>query len=178
MKLVKMFLKIYRLLFWSVEKQARYVGVTVGKGNFLSSRFWSSEPYLITIGDYCALTEGVKIHTHGGAHAVYSKVPNFDVFGKVKLGNYVYVGNNAQIMPGVTVGDNVIIAAGSIVTKSVPSNVVVGGNPAKILSTLDSFIEKNIIYNLNSRGFSREKKKLLLLSQTDDMFIHKDCMKL
>lgn len=77
------------------------------------------------------------------------------------------------IMPGVTIGDHVLIAAGSVVTKSVPSNVVIGGNPAKIISTLDDYINKNIQWNLGSKHLSGREKKKFLLSLSDDRFIRK-----
>lgn len=80
-------------------------------------------------------------------------------------------------MPGVTIGDNVLVAAGSVVTKSIPNNVVVGGNPAKILCTIDEYIERNIKYNLNSKGLSYADKKKLLLSLPEEMFIRKSIMK-
>ena len=65
-------------------------------------------------------------------------------------------------MPGVTIGDNVLVAAGSVVTKSVPSNVVVGGNPAKYICSIDEYIERNEQYNLNTKGMKMEEKKVLL----------------
>lgn len=60
----------------------------------------------------------------GGGGAVRSKYPKFDTFGKVVIGDWVYIGTNALIMPGVTIGNNVLVAAGSVVTKSVPPGVV------------------------------------------------------
>lgn len=168
--------KLIRFLkrcFWSLERQARHAGVRIGKGNFIASHFWSSEPYLITIGNHCALTEGTKIFTHGGAGVAREEYPNFDLFGKVVLGNRVYVGSGAMIMPGVTIGDNVLIAAGSVVTKSIPSNVVVAGNPAKFVCTLDDYIEKNIAFNTDTKSLSKKDKKAFLLAQPDDKFIKK-----
>ena len=79
-------------------------------------------------------------------------------------------------MSGVSIGDNVLIAAGSVVTKSIPSNVVVGGNPAKILCSLETFIERNMKYNTNSKGLSSEKKRELLQSLPEEMFIRKKMM--
>lgn len=177
MILRKLLIMIQRVL-WSKETQARKAGVHIGGGNFIASRFWSTEPYLITVGSYCQITNGVKFFTHGGAGAVRRKYPKFDTFGKVVIGDYVYIGNNSLIMPGVTIGDNVLIAAGSVVTKSVPSNVVVGGNPAKILCTLDQYIERNKKYNTDSKGLSAEDKKNLLLSMPDEKFIKKNEMKI
>ena len=139
-------IKIIYLFFLkqiSPIKHARAIGVNIGRGCLVyRSMEWPAEPYLITIGDNCALTGGTRIFTHGGSTVAREKYPDFDVFGKVVLGNRVYVGSGAMIMPGVTIGDNVLIAAGSVVTKSIPSNVVVAGNPAKYVCTLDEFIEK------------------------------------
>ncbi len=173
MSLMKRIIDRFKTSRMSLEEQAKYYGVIMGYDNYIASRFWSSEPYLITIGNHCALTYGSKIHTHGGAHAVYHKITDFDAFGKVTLGDYVYVGCYAQIMPGVTIGSHVLIAAGSIVTKSIPSDVVVAGNPARIICSLDDYIERNSQYNVSSRYFSREEKQNYLMSLSDEMFIHK-----
>ena len=65
----KIFRKIKFLIettAYSLEQQARRAGVTMGSGNEIMSRFWSSEPYLIEIGDNCQITNGVKFFTHGG----------------------------------------------------------------------------------------------------------------
>lgn len=164
---------IYRRLFWSLERQARSAGVTIGHSNLILSRFWSSEPYLITIGSHCQITGGVKFHTHGGAQAIRHLYPDFDCFGKVQIGNYVYVGYNSMIMPGVTIGDNVLIAAGSVVTKSIPSNSVVGGNPAKYICSIEEYLQRNAKYNTGSKGMSIEEKKELLSSLPDSSFIKK-----
>ena len=164
MEILRKMIAFYRRFFWSLEKQARYAGVKMRKNNFIASHFWSSEGYLISIGDYCQITNGCKIFTHGGGNAVRSMYPHFDCFGKVSLGNYVYVGNN------------VLIAAGSVVTKSILDNVVVGGNPAKILCSLATYLEHNIKYNLDSKGMDAEKKKKFLLSLPKEKFIRKEEM--
>lgn len=175
-----MFLKkiksIYRKNFWPLERQARYAGVKMGAHNFISSRFWSSEPYLITVGNHCQITAGVKFFTHGGGGAVRLFIPKFDAFGKITIGDYVYIGSNSLIMPGVSIGDNVLIAAGSIVTKSIPSNVVVGGNPARIVCTIEEYIERNLPYNLNSKGLNFEEKRQMLLYLPEEKFIKKSFM--
>lgn len=165
--------EIYKKTFWSYAKQAKAAGVTIGESNFISSQFWDAEPYLIKIGSNCAITTGVKIYTHGGARAARRWYPKFDIFGKVTIGDYVYIGNHSLIMPGVTIGDNVLVAAGSIVTKSVPSNSVVAGNPAKYICSIEEYIERNKKYNTNTKGLSKEKKKEVLLSMDESKFVHK-----
>lgn len=160
--------------FASKDKYARYIGVNLGDRNLiLDNNLWSSEPYLITVGNNNQFGVGARIFTHGGGLVFRSRIPDFDSFGKVTIGNSVYVGANSLIMPGVEIGDGVLIAAGSVVTKSVPSNVVVGGNPARILCTIDEFIEKNVRYNTHTKQLSNIAKRKILLSLDDSMFIKK-----
>lgn len=169
-------ISLFKSIFWSLEKQARYAGVDLGRHNFIASRFWSTEPYLIKIGDYCQITAGVKIFTHGGAGAARRQYPKFDTFGKVLIGDYVYIGNNSLIMPGVSIGNNVLIAAGSVVTKSVPSDVVIGGNPARIICSLETYINRNIMYNTETKGLKSSEKKKVLLNLEEDKFMKKEIL--
>jgi len=158
----------------SNEQYAKFIGVKIGGGNFIAGKdHWPSEPYLITIGSNCALTKGVKIFTHGGARVARRKYPNYDVFGMVEVGDYCYIGTNSLIMPGVKIGNGSMVAAGSVVTKSVPPNMVVGGNPARILCTVDEYIERNKTFDLESKGLSYEQKRTFLLSLPKERFIRK-----
>jgi len=117
---------------FSPRWHARMIGVNLGDNCLIyRSMEWPSEPYLVTIGNNVQLTKGVAIHTHGGGNVVRRKVPDFDAFGKVVIKDWAYIGAHAQIMPGVTIGEGAMVAAGSVVTKSVPDGMVVGGNPAK-----------------------------------------------
>ena len=63
MKLISRFRSLYRKSFWPLEKQARCAGVSLGEHNYIASRFWGTEPYLIKVGSYCQLTGGGK-NTH------------------------------------------------------------------------------------------------------------------
>ena len=106
------------------------------------------------------------------------RYPNFDSFGKISIGNHVYIGANSLIMPGVTIEDNVLVAAGSVVTKSVPSGYVVAGNPAKIICSIDSYIERNLKYNTETKGKNFEYKRELLKTLPDDKFIKKGYLRI
>lgn len=91
----------------------------------------------VRIGDNCMLAPGVHIYT-----ATHPLNPTERNAGKeyakpVTIGNNVWIGGRAVINPGVKVGNNVVIASGAIVTKDVPDNVVVGGNPAKIIKQIE-----------------------------------------
>lgn len=164
---------IYNRLFLTPEKMARHIGVTIGKNCFIGTRNFSSEPYLITIGNNVQVTRGVSIHTHGGGNAVREKHPDFDVFGKVVIEDWAYIGAHSQIMPGVTIGRGALVAAGSIVTKSVAPGTVVGGNPARYICTVEEYYERSKKYNLSTKGLSQTEKRNILLNTPDDKFLKK-----
>lgn len=164
-------------LFWrytlSPEKFAKHIGVTIGKNCLISTRNWSSEPYLVTVGNNVQITNDVQIHTHGGSNSIRKDHPSFDVFGKVVVEDWAYIGASSQIMPGVTIGTGALVAAGSVVTKSVPPHTVVGGNPARIICTTTDYYEKNKRFDLETKGFGIDEKKRILLSTPDEKFIKK-----
>ena len=91
----------------------------------------------ITIGSNVFLAPGVHIYT--ATHPLNPEERNSGAeFGKaVKIGDSVWLGGRSVICPGVTIGNNVVVAAGAVVTKDVPDNVVVGGNPAKIIKNIE-----------------------------------------
>ncbi len=171
--ILKKITKLYWRLLASPESYARHVGVKIGKNCLINTRNWPSEAYLITIGNNVAITKGVYIHCHGGARVIRTQHPTFDIFGKVAIEDWAYIGSNSQIMPGVTIGEGALVAAGSIVTKSVAPHTVVAGNPARFVCTTEEYYEKNKKYDLGSKGLSHLEKRELLLSLSDDHFIKK-----
>lgn len=171
--MIKILIKKYRKTFWSPERYARHLGVKIGKGCDIQDITFSTEPYLIEIGNHVQLTKGTKIFTHGAAWVLREKHKDIDFFGKVVIKDNVYVGNNSLIMAGVTIGNNVIVAAGSVITKNVPDNSIVGGNPAKIIGTIEDFEKRMLPYNVNSKRMSSVEKKKYLLSLPDNKFIKK-----
>ncbi|AEG97501.1 MULTISPECIES: maltose O-acetyltransferase [Klebsiella] len=90
----------------------------------------------IRIGDNCMLAPGVHIYT--ATHPLDPTERNSGIeYGKpVTIGHNVWIGGRAVINPGVTIGDNAVIASGAVVVKDVPANAVVGGNPAQIIKLL------------------------------------------
>jgi|WetSurMetagenome_2_1015567.scaffolds.fasta_scaffold05145_6 acetyltransferase-like isoleucine patch superfamily enzyme len=121
----------------SNKKKIEYLrkqGMKIGIGCRLNTFSFSTEPYLIEIGDHVAIAGGSEIITHDGAiWSFLNDFPNADVFGMVKIGNNVFIGDNCTILPNTTIGDNCVVGAGSVVRGKFPENSVIIGNPAKIV---------------------------------------------
>ncbi|MBO3078328.1 acyltransferase [Mammaliicoccus vitulinus] len=150
-------------------KAAKKIGVKIGKNcrflNVTSSTF-GSEPYLITIGNHVTITRGVSFITHdGGVWVFRNKEKNIDVFGKIKVGNNVFIGLNSLILPGVTIGDNVVVAAGSVVTKNIESDSVVGGNPARKIRSIEEYREKSWENADFIKSYNNVEKKEYLINK-------------
>lgn len=128
---------------------ARRVGVRMGKNCQILAKVpecFGTEPYLVKCGDHVDITSGVSFLTHEGGMWCYRglKVSESEMalYKPIVVGNNVMIGVDSLIMPGVHIGDNVIIAGHSVVTKDVPSNTIVAGVPAKPISSMDKFVEK------------------------------------
>lgn len=104
---------------------------TFGKNVFINSGCRFQDQGGISIGDGCQIGHNVVIATlnHGMAAADRSDT----IPAAVVLESNVWVGANATILPGVTIGENAVIAAGAVVTKDVPANTIVGGVPARVI---------------------------------------------
>jgi len=104
---------------------------------------WGSEPWIITLGKNVHITDGVHFLTHDGGTLLFRDlIPDLEITKPIIVGDNVYIGNNAIIMPGVKIGSRVIIGAGSIVTHDVPDNSVVAGVPGRVIKTCDEYLEK------------------------------------
>lgn len=106
-----------------------------------------SEPYMVSIGSDCLISSNVHFVTHDGGMNVINNLGLFkeemDKLRPIKVGNNVFIGIGAVILGGVTIGDNCIVGAKSVVTKNVRSNTCVAGIPAKEICTITEYVEKN-----------------------------------
>lgn len=124
------------LIRFAYLTKLRILGVKIGKNTMISlGAKIDVHRGKVNIGDNCLITSGVKILSHDGA----SRMINIDDFGngEVVIGNNIFIGVNAIILKGVHIGDNSVIGSGTIVTKDVPPQSLVVGNPGKIIRKLE-----------------------------------------
>lgn len=111
-----------------------------------------AEPHLISFGNNVFVGTGVKLLTHDMSSCVFNYSENFTnklipYVGKIVIGNNVFIGGQAIILPGVEISDNCIIAAGAVVTKNVQANSVVAGIPARKIGSYQNHLKKVIEFN-------------------------------
>lgn len=128
---------------------------------------FGSEPYMITIGNHVRITNGVRFVTHDGGVWVLRNLglENADIFGKIEIWDNVHIGWNAIIMPNVSIGNNCVIGAGAVVTKSIPDNSVAVGVPAKVIESIDEYYAKAQNKCVYTKTLSWEKKKDYLIKK-------------
>jgi acetyltransferase-like isoleucine patch superfamily enzyme len=177
-KLFKIIQFIYKLAVYSDRRcrllSAKLDGMIVGENTkFIGTQDFGTEPYLIEIGKDVLLTDGVRFITHDGSIQVpYIKQgdPIANVYGKKStfgrciIKNNVFIGVNAIILPNTIIGENSIIAAGAIVKGMFPANSVIGGNPAKVICSTDTYFEKNMSTVLNLTNIVSAKRKNRIIS--------------
>lgn len=132
--------------FKSNIEYLRFKGIEIGENCRVYTRNFGSEPWLISIGNNVTITSGCSFITHDGSTwLIRDERGRRFLFRKIKIGNNIFIGTNSIILPGVEIHDNVIVAAGSVVTKSIPSGKIVGGNPAKIIGSYEDYKTKVLL---------------------------------
>ena len=149
---------------------ARRYGAKIGKGCKIFSVNFGTEPYLVSIGDRCEVASNVAFLTHDDGKWVLENQKRFDgtKFGPIIIHDNCYIGYNSIVLPNIEIGPNSIVGAGSVVTKSVPPNTVYAGNPAKLISTLDQYLDK--CNTKNTGHIKYEDKKRVLGEMFKDRF--------
>jgi maltose O-acetyltransferase len=110
-----------------------------GENIFIGNNFYANFDCVIldvckvSIGDNVKF--GPRVCVYAAGHPIDAQTRNSLLeFGKsIKLGDNVWIGGSAVILPGVTIGDNTVIGAGAVVTKDIPASVVAAGNPCKVI---------------------------------------------
>ena len=117
----------------------------VGENFFFQPRFIPADPKLIKFHNNCIVTSNVTFVTHDIFHLGLNHLHK-DSFayqrGCIEIMDNVFIGCNTTILANVKIGPNVVIAAGSVITKDIPPNTVVAGVPAKKIGTFTTYLEK------------------------------------
>ena len=137
------------------------------------------KPYLLKIGNYCKITDGVTILCHDYSISVARRV--YGVFaggtGPVSIGDNVFIGVKSTILAGTTIGDNCIVGANSLVKGQFPSNCVIAGNPARVICSLDEYYTKNLSKLIDNAkrcaiSFRENSGKIPTIDDMSDGFIY------
>jgi len=131
-------------LFHTIKGDSLWImkrrGLKVGKNLFLGGSYLDlGLLHLITIGDDVTLAGRVTVLAHD---ASMNEWLGYSKIGKVVIGNRVFIGYGSIVLPGVTIGDDAVIGAGSVVTQDIPSRMVATGNPAEVKGTLEEFLDR------------------------------------
>lgn len=109
--------------------------ITIGKDVFINSGCHFQDQGGIIIGDGALIGHNVVLATIN--HHLNPSQKRKNHYAPIKIGNHVWIGSNATILPGVTVGEWSVVAAGAVVAKNVPPYTIVGGVPAKVIKKVD-----------------------------------------
>ena len=127
--------------------------IEVGKNFFANYNYTIIDVAKVTIGDNCQFAPNVAIYT--GGHPVHPASRNslYEYGVEVTIGDNVWIGGNTVVLPGVHIGSNTVIGAGSVVTKDIPDWVVAGGNPCQVIRKIT---EEDKKFYYKNREFDEE----------------------
>ncbi|MFF3286631.1 sugar O-acetyltransferase [Streptomyces sp. NPDC003023] len=111
--------------------------ITVGEGTFVNYNLTALDVAPITIGKDCQIGPNVQLLTPTHPVAPQPRRDKLEAALPITIGDNVWLGGGAIVLPGVTIGDNSVIGAGAVVTKDVPANVVALGNPARVVRPVE-----------------------------------------
>lgn len=114
--------------------------ISIGDGCYINFNCNFVDDGQITIGERVMFGPAVTIATVG--HPINPKMREYMYTDPVTIGNDCWIGGNVTICPGVTIGDNTVIGAGSVVTKDIPANCVAAGNPCRVIREINESDEK------------------------------------
>lgn len=170
--------KLYEYRLVSAATIGKKIGAKIGnKCRVLDDPFnvFGTEPYLVSIGNHVELTHGVRLVTHDGSvwvlRELYSECRKIDRFGKIVIGDNVFLGVGTIVLPGVTIGNNVIVGAGSVVTKDIADNKVYAGVPARPINNIEEFRKKVIGSGVDeSKEMSNKEKERYIREKHPEWF--------
>ena len=134
-----------------IKRWKKYTEANVAHGNNFIVNYpinWGGEPYLLSFGNNVVISCDVSFVCHDGSTYLLNwlseyGLKNVEKIAPIIVGDNVFIGIGVTILQGVHIGDKVIVGAGSLVCKDIPSNSVAAGVPAKVICSFDEWVEKN-----------------------------------
>lgn len=120
--------------------------IEVGENFFANYNFIVLDGNYVRIGDNVWIAPNVSIYAAGHPLDVTDRINGWEYAFPVMIGNNVWIGGSSTIIGGVTIGDNVVVAAGSVVIRDVPANTLVAGNPARVIRKLTKADRKKYVW--------------------------------
>ena len=133
-------LGLYHQIDYCSVDYLRSQGVSIGDNvDIINSQIDGDHGFLISIGNNVTITNAMLL-SHD---ASTKKALGYTKVGRIDIGNDVFIGAKSVILPNVRIGNKVIIGAGTIITRDIPDNSVVVGNPCQVVCSYDRYIEKH-----------------------------------
>ena len=108
--------------------------LTIGEGSFINARFQVLSAGKVTIGKYCFIGPNCQLFTPNHPTDDWQlRAQGWEYDSPITIGDYCWFGGSVIVLPGVTIGRNVVVGAGSVVTHDLPDNVIAAGNPAQVI---------------------------------------------
>jgi acetyltransferase-like isoleucine patch superfamily enzyme len=148
-------------------RRLRAIGVQIGAGCRIYSTEFSTEPYLVRLGDGVCIAGGVKFLTHNGAaRLLRSRRPMIQSFGRIVVGDNSFIGENAILSPGTTIGRDCVIGAGAVVHGTIPDNSLVIGNPGQVVGRASTFLLRleRGKHTLDTFGLPEHARRAIILA--------------
>ncbi len=166
MTMISMLTSIYRdFRLWRLRK----AGLTIPDDCILMRPFpdFGNEPYLVTIGHNVGFAAEVVFITHDGGTRVFKHEERYKKvlkYGRITILDNCIIGQRVIILPGVTIGPNSVVAAGSVVSRNVPPGFLAAGNPAKPVMTIHQYAEWSLAAtpNYNEDEYRKDKREFLV----------------
>jgi acetyltransferase-like isoleucine patch superfamily enzyme len=153
-----------RLGIWRVRR----AGAIIGDGcHFADLPCFGSHPYLITVGRNVAMAAHVTFITKDGGTHVFQHLERYRKvikYGRINILDNCVIGHSVILLPGVTIGPNSVVAAGSVVSRSIPPDVLAAGNPAKTVMTVHQYAEWSLAAtpDYDEEEYARDEKTVLM----------------
>lgn len=129
--------------------------VSIGSGTYANMNLTLIDDWKITIGQNVLIGPNVTLCTTGHPVHPAHRLDGMYSF-PVTIGNNVWIGGNVMVLPGVTIGDNSVIGAGSIVTKDIPANVIAFGSPCRVYREIT---DRDAEYYFGDRRFDAQPER-------------------